>query len=345
MTVAFVVQTYKGLDQIEQLARTLARGTQDRLVVVNHRGSKDERSRLAAAEGVDHVLPSPGGRATFGVLDGLISSMRWLEAQPKAYEWLLVMSGQDYPIRPLSEFEAELRSSDLDGYFHHFDAMNEAEALAPPMRWTRRLAEDRYHFSYALLKENVGALDRALLKVPRHLLEWSSGSYRIHTSFALMLGRRPAETPFTPQFKLYGGNYWMTISRKAVRAVLAFVDERPDIVNYFRSVIAPEEAFLPTILANNPRLRLSRRDLRYADFAQSRHGKFKELGMDDLESALASGCYLARKFDFKRDPDVLEALNKVVDRPAAQHALRVVASTPAFDPAKVGLETMLPRAS
>jgi hypothetical protein len=206
MTLAFVVQTFKDLDQIEQLARTLARGTGDRLTVISHRGSDDDRKRLAGAEGVDHVISSPGGRARFGTIDGLISSMRWLEKQPKSYDWLLIMSGQDYPIRPLAELEAELRSSDLDGYFHHFDALNEIEAMSPPMRWSRSLVEDRYYFHYILLKENVSQLDRALLKVPRHLLEWSSRSLRIHTSFALMLGRRPAETPFTSDFKLYGGN-------------------------------------------------------------------------------------------------------------------------------------------
>jgi hypothetical protein len=141
-----------------------------------------------------------------------------------------------------------------------------------------------------------------------------------------MLGRRSTAMPFTPEFKLYGGNYWMTISRKAVLAFLEFVDQRPDIVNYFRSVIAPEEAFLPTVLANNPDLKLTKRELRYADFGYARHGSLKEFRLDDLGPVLASGCYLARKFDFKRDPDVLEALDKIVFRQPAQQSLRVIAS-------------------
>lgn len=326
MTMAFVLQTYKGLDQVEVLARTLSRGTKDRLVVINHRGTAEDRSRLAAVEGVDHVLPSPGGRARFGVIDGLISTMRWLEKQPKSYDWLLVMSGQDYPLRPLAELEAELEASNIDGYFHHFDASNEAEAMAAPMWWSPGLVEERYHFQYALLKENVNQFDRALLKMPRHFLEWSSSRYRLHTSFALMLGRRPADTPFTPDFRLYGGNYWMTISRKAVRAILEFVDQRPDIVNYFRGVIAPEEAFLPTVLCNNSDLKLSRRELRYADFSNSRHGSLRELGMNDIGPLLASGYYVARKFDFAREPAVLEALDRIVFRTPAQPSLRVIAN-------------------
>lgn len=345
MTVAFVLQTYKALDQIELLARTLAQGTQDRFVVVCHRGSKGDRDRLTDAEGVDHVVPSPGGRSRFGMLDGLISAMRWLEAQPKGYDWLVVMSGQDYPIRPLAELEAELQSSSYDGYFPHFDAMNEAEASAPPWQWSRDLVDERYHFNYALLKENVSTFERALLKVPRHLLQWTSRNFRIHTSFALMLGCRPAETPFSPEFKLYGGNYWMTINRKAVRTILAFVDARPDIVHYFRGVISPEEGFLPTILANDSRLRLSRKDLRYTDFARSRHGVFKELRMEDLAQAFASGCYIARKFDFQRDPAVLEALNEAIGRPAVQYPLSAkVSATPVANQVRVRRGALLSQA-
>jgi hypothetical protein len=137
----------------------------------------------------------------------------------------------------------------------------------------------------------------------------------------------------------------MTISRKAVRAILEFIDQRPDVVDYFRGVIAPEEAFLPTVLANNPNLKLTREELRYAEFHHMRHGALKEFRIGDLEGVLASGCYLARKFDFKRDPDVLEALDKIVFPLAGQHSLRVVPSAPELELEASMTEAALPRAS
>jgi hypothetical protein len=325
MTIAFVLQTYKNLDQVELLARTLARGTRDRLTVVAHRGSAEERSRLSVAEGVDRVIPSPGGRGRFGVLDGLISSMRWLERQPKPYDWLLVMSGQDFPIRPLHELEAELDASSLDGYFHHFEAFDAAQAGAPPMLWSQKMVAERYLYTYAWLKENISLTERALLKVPRLLLERLTPRVRIDTGFGIMLGRRATELPFDADFRLYGGNFWMTVSRKAARTVLDFVDDRPDIVNYFRGVAAPEEAFLPTVLANDARLKLSRRELRYAEFDQCNYGFLAEFRAADLDRVLASGCYIARKFDFGRDPDVRRTLEEIVSRPAPGEAARAAA--------------------
>jgi len=38
--------------------------------------------------------------------------------------------------------------------------------------------------------------------------------YRLNTSFGLRLGRRAGATPFSSDFRLYGGNYWHTIRRE-----------------------------------------------------------------------------------------------------------------------------------
>ncbi|MEZ5817781.1 MAG: beta-1,6-N-acetylglucosaminyltransferase [Hyphomicrobiaceae bacterium] len=316
MTVAFVIQTFKDLDQIERLARTITRGTPERLIVVSHRGTDLDRRRLEASGVIDRVLASPGGRGRFGVIDGLISSMRWLEKQSRSYEWLLVLSGQDYPVRPLADLEAELAASEYDGYFHHFDAMDEASALAPPMRWPRSEVVDRYFFRYALLREQTSTLERALLKLPRLALERSRG-LRLHTSFGLMLGVRPAQVPFSKDFKLYGGSYWLTINRKAVRAVLDFVDERPDIVEYFRNVIVPEEVFLQTVLANDRSLRLTSHEQRYMEFDQ-KHGHPREFVMADLQRVFASGCFFARKFNLRQAPEVLDAIDRHLEAETQQ---------------------------
>lgn len=311
MSIAFVIQTYKGLDQVERLARTLARGTSDRWVVVTHNGSEHERRRLAAAEGVDHALLSPGGRGRFGVIDGLISAMRWLERQPKPYRWLVVLSGQDFPIRPLAELEAELRDSDLDGYFHHFEALNAADASAPPMFWTPALVDERYHFKYATFKENPQRLDRYALWPIRKALSLVTRDVSIHTGLGLMLGTRAKSNPFSPDFRLFGGSYWMTISRNAVRSVLNFTDARPDVVDYFRQVICPEESFIHSVLGNDPALKLTRRELRFVEFDQTNHGYVTEFGSSDLPRLMESGRFIARKFDFSRDPNLGDALEAI----------------------------------
>jgi hypothetical protein len=235
--------------------------------------------------------------------------MRWLEKQSKGYDWLVVLSGQDYPVRPLVDLEEELAHSEYDGYFYHFEAGNESEASALPMRWSPALVDERYHFEYSVLKANPTFFDRVVWRMPREILARTK-NYRLHTSFGIMLGSRPQRLPFTQDFKLYGGSYWLTINRRAVRAVLDFVDDHPEIVKYFRDIVVPEEVFLQTVLANNKDLRLSSRELRFYEFETGGHGHPIVIGMADLDRVMASGCYIARKFDMKRDPELLDEIDR-----------------------------------
>jgi len=311
MTFAFVLLTYGRPEPVLRLVEALARDCRDRLIVVCHDGSPEALALLAASELVDKALPSPGGRGRFSVIDAAISAMRWLETQSKPYHWLVQLSGQDYPVRPMSELEDELERGSADGYFYYFDAFDAVEAAEGPIAWPRREIENRYEFRYALLKPAVSDLARAILKVPRLILE-RTHRYRLHTSYGLLVGKRVPTLPFSEAFRLYGGSFWVTINRQCVRSVLDFVDERPDVVDYFRGVIVPEETFFATVLANRSDVELSRRELRFYEFSTGRHGRPTLLGHGDLDRVLASGCYFARKFDLEHDPEIATAIDKRV---------------------------------
>ncbi len=82
----------------------------------------------------------------------------------------------------------------------------------------------------------------------------------------------------------------------------------PTIVDYFRHVVLPDEAFIQTILLNND-FKLSPDDLRYYDFTKSRHGHSRVLGPSDLAPALASRSFFARKFDTTITPKILDRLD------------------------------------
>src|SRR5262249_19856780 len=134
-------------------------------------------------------------------------------------------------------------------------------------------------------------------------------NHRLHTSFGLALGRRVDAAPFSPDFRLYAGSAWSTIRRECAEALLSFVDERPDIVEYFRHVILPSEAFVPTVLLNMKTFRISPHELRYFDFSDGHHGHSKILGPANLPAAFASSCFFGRKFDMSVHPAILDVLD------------------------------------
>jgi hypothetical protein len=221
------------------------------------------------------------------------------------------LSGQDYPIRPLSELRETLTQSQVDGYLYFFDPLDEGVAGRGRMAWSIQEAKDRYFFRYRSLTDDLSVVGRAVLKLPRRALAVTHG-YRLNTSFGLALGRRAKTTPFSRALRLYGGSYWHIIRRECADALIRFADENPDIVDYFRHVVLPDEAFIHTILLNNKNFRLCADDLRYYDLANSRHGISKTLGPADLAPAFASGCFFARKFDMSAHPGILDDLDKVL---------------------------------
>ena len=50
----------------------------------------------------------------------------------------------------------------------------------------------------------------------------------------------------------YGGGAWCALSHAAVRYISSFVEQRPDVVRFFKHVKIPDEIFVQTILMNSP---------------------------------------------------------------------------------------------
>ncbi|MEZ5788168.1 MAG: beta-1,6-N-acetylglucosaminyltransferase [Xanthobacteraceae bacterium] len=311
MRIAFVIQTYRQLDQVGRLIDTLNQGHRDRQIVITHSGSLKDVEAVVTGRQVDCVLPAVPGRARFGLIDSYMSALRWLRRHGKPYDWVVLLSGQDYPLRPLRELAQELEKSPYDGYFYYVDPLKGENCSTGPMSLRRRDCEDRYFYRYAFLTDDLSRLERAALKLPRLLLGLTH-DFRLNTSYGLCLGRRSKATPFSPGFGLYCGSYWHIIRRACAEAILDFADDNANVVDYFRHVILPDECFIQTVLLNNGGFRISSRDLRYFDFSRSRHGHPKTLGSNDLAAAFASGCFFARKFDIGSDPDILDVLDRRV---------------------------------
>ena len=88
----------------------------------------------------------------------------------------------------------------------------------------------------------------------------------------------------------------------------------PDAVAYFRTVLAPEEAFLHSVLANSGRFNLDPDYKRYIDWTGCTHTHPRTLGMEDLDQLLGSDAHWARKLDLDRDPQLFDVLDQRVRR-------------------------------
>ena len=300
VSVAYVVTSYHYPEQVLRLARTLRAGSPDAPLLIHH---DDRQSQLdvAALTGLgDLQLVRPPTAVAWGWtshLDMLLRCFAWALTRVP-FDWLTVLSGQDYPIRPLAEIERDLLDSPYDGYVEGIE-------VHPP-RWTRDELDEfsrRYFYRHRSIRNPGPVLRRAIAAMRPALLVRDM-------PWGVVLGRRCA-TPFSPALPCRRGADWLSLSRRAVEVVVSAAKRKPELMRHYRRTIVPTESFPHTVLHAEPALRLSS-DTRRFTLWPSRSAHPALLRVGDLDRILSSGADFARKFDLTIDPIVMDELDHVV---------------------------------
>ena len=294
VSAAYLVISHQYPEQVLRLARTLRAGSPDATLLMHHddRRVALDAAALRALGGVELVTPPTAvAWGWTSQLDMLLRCFAWA-LERVGFDWLVVLSGQDYPIRPLADIERDLRDGDYDGYL-------EGIPVAPPA-WSRGEADEfarRYFYRYRRVRPPGAALRRAVAAA-RPLLTLRE------MPWGTVLGRRCAGPPLPVR----RGADWLTLSRRAVEVV---VGAAPEVVRHYRRTLMPTESLPHTVLYAEPGLRLSGDTRRYSAWAPgSSHPPC--CGAADLDALLASGTDFARKFDPTVDASVMDELDRVV---------------------------------
>ena len=293
--VAYLVTSYKLPGQVLRLARTLRAGSADAAIVVHHddRRSSVDRRELGALR---VELVEPPSVAEWGEPSQLLMvlrCLRWLLARVE-FDWVVLLSGQDYPIRPVGEIERGLAAAD-------FDAFVETRPVDPQ---SRDEFARRYYWRWRRVPPGAGGIAKVAARGGLvHFRAMPTGSW---------VGMRTRRTPFGPDLVCHRGSDWFTLSRRAVEAVDRFVADRPDVLAHYRRTLIPTESFVQTVLANDPSLRLSGDYRRFMIWDPPPAGAPRVLRMTDLDAILASGADFARKFDETVDAAVLDEIDRRV---------------------------------
>jgi O-antigen/teichoic acid export membrane protein len=303
--VCYHLQTHGRAAQVGRLVEVIKEGSPASLVLISHDAAAPalDIGPLAALPGV-HVFSQPGGYGDFSHLDRYFAAVDWLDAQRIGFDWMVNLSGQDYPLRPVAEIERALAASDVDGYLEHAPVFSGQPGLCSPFD-----ASMRYHYRHWRFGRPTRARQRWLR--PLMAVDWLQPWVRLSLAYS-SVGVRRRTTVFTDGFTCYGGSFFGALSARCVRYARDFARANPDLVGFFRTVLAPEEVFLQTVLVNSGKFRLDPDAKRYLDWNGSRNNHPKTLGVADLPAMLASGAHFARKFDPGRDPEVLDLLDLAI---------------------------------
>ncbi len=240
----------------------------------------DPRGPLLDLPSDDRVLrvpdPQPCNWGQPGLALGVLRCVTAAADLVPDLSWFLLVSGQDYPVRPMASIEAELRASPHDAYLRWFPV--DADPRSDVHPW-QAVCRRRY-------------LHR--LRLPR-------------THRAVPAPRR---SPFRDGTGLFIGDMWVNLGATAVAHVLEQRARLRPVERYLHRCSIPDEALLPTLLLNDAgHLDVVDERRRYVRWTPGQwHPAFLDVG--DLPKMRSSRDFFARKVDSLRTADLLDLLDR-----------------------------------
>jgi hypothetical protein len=318
-TVLYLITSHTDPEQVYRLARTLRRGSSRSAIVIHHDRSSTpiDPAPFRDLDNV-HLLPFsvPVEWGDMSIVDMNLRSFRWV-LDHLDFDWLVLLSGQDYPIKPLNAIESALLEAGHDGFMEKPLEVSNRVSLEDKAR-IRYSFTFRYFYRYFELPRWPGysklpyqvrrSLNTALWKtLPRvqHLVFL----HPMPPEARMRLGFRRLRTPFTARLRCYKASPWFSLRRRAVERLVVSPRLEPHLWSYYRDTVIPDESLFQTILVNDPSFVLHEDNMVYSRWT-GWSGSPEVLTREDLPEMLASGKHFARKFDLNVDPTVLDDLDE-----------------------------------
>jgi hypothetical protein len=313
MRIQYLVSAHRDPEFVWRLCARLLR-LRDARVMVQWDSGFDVPRPPAGLHVTVHPTPAPCGWGNYGQLDAQVDSLLALE--PTRFDWLIALSGQDYPLRAPQELEdflahtrhqLFLRMDDFDPvvqpparrdewtflhdrYFRHYRWV--------PARWWRRLGPQLQRTVSGGAKATVQSLSRGKwLRLQRRPRGFSPG-----------LGVVAREHPFTAERPCRKGADWFAMSRPVFDDLVGEMQRAPEVLTHFRRTYIPTESFLHTLVLPKWEPLNGGTNLQFVRFRPNRaHPDI--LTADDWDDLVSSGEFFGRKFD-PSDTDLLDRIDR-----------------------------------
>lgn len=272
--IAYVILAHQLPTQVARLVRQLnAPGTFFLVHIDRRAGSAVYREAQAKLSGLDNVVFLRRHKlhwSGFGHVAATLEGIAELRTRSHPFDYLVLLTGQDYPIKPNAVIEETLARSGNRSFLEYMlvaEAFADGEERIRRWHWRRGQGPGGRHVS---------------LPIPRR---WPRG--------------------LVP----YGGSSYWCLNRVCVEYAYSFASANPAFVRYLRHVDVPDEIVFQTILVNSPlREQIVNDNLRYIDW--TRQPLPAILGVADLDALARSRKLFARKFDPRVDAEILDLIDR-----------------------------------
>jgi hypothetical protein len=244
-------------------------------------------------------------RGRFSLVQCYLDAVNWLFHHHIDFDWLCNLSGQDYPIQPLSEIEEYLFTTSYDGFIEYFDALSTENSSL----WQHQEGISRYFYQYRWLFDVSTDWLRTLSKPVKIIVNHGQTFLKIQTTYGIAVGVRANPSPFDSDLICYVGSDFKTLSKKCVQFIYETFKENGSLVEYYRKTCLPEESFVQTILVNSKKFNLLNDNKRFIKWGNQSQGHPQLLVTTDYLSLTKTDAHFARKFDCNKDSNILDLLD------------------------------------
>lgn len=242
MKIAYLITAYNNPAHLHRLLRAIVTPNSSAFVHIDAKFDAAPFERIDL-HGVHFIRPRiPVYWGEFTMVEAILALIENALREPLRFDYLMLISGTDYPIRPIAHLERFL-ADNVGTQFINIVRMPD-EHVSKPLSRLRHYKV----LSGSPLTIPLRAARRALI---------GSGLMSAERSFEQALrGRIP-----------YAGSTWWTLTREACQYILDFVAREPAFVRFYRNTWFPDEGMIHTIIGNSPFASHVRRNLTYTDWS------------------------------------------------------------------------------
>ncbi|TKC09327.1 beta-1,6-N-acetylglucosaminyltransferase [Pedobacter frigoris] len=276
MKLAHIILAHSKPLQLRRLIDSLQDESVKSFVHLDAKCNADEYD-LPNEQGLEMITPrfdvSWGG---FSQVMAIVSSIRCVLNSGEVYDYINLISGQDYPLKPVSAFKAFLEKN-AGKIFMEFHL--------PGHAWVKEAIQriSKYHFTDFKFK----------------------GRYLLERIINTLIPARKIPKDFT----IIGHSTWFTIDWESALYVVKFFDENPSFIRRFNYTWGADELLIQSVLFNSHlRSKIVNDNLRYIDWSEGKASP-RILTMADAKNLRDTNCFFGRKFDMEIDQDIVDYLD------------------------------------
>lgn len=281
MRVAHLIMTHKEPRQLERLLKRLMFPKFDLYIHVDKKINIEEFLYLTELPRVFFIENREkcnwGG---FSFVRAITESVREiLSKEGVCYEYINLLSAQDYPLKS-NEYIYEFLKINNGTNFISF------EEIEGSSWWNHAKSRyEKYHFTDVNLK----------------------GKYRIQKLVNRFLPKRN----FPLAVKMYGSSdaSWWMLTTDCLRLILTSLDKNKRLISFMRFTWGADEFLYPTLIMNSTMESTTvNNNYRYIQWTAGSANP-DILSIDELDTIVNTKCLFARKFDYKVDSEILNAID------------------------------------